>query len=130
MANIQNISVEKHAGGSIEWSGLVGSSGDKTPAIWRSQSVGSAVSHRPEYKLATFDSQSGKQRIAKVNVVFPVLATVEGVSKVVDYNTFTGEFKMSKNASDADIGEFVHQTIALNHDSVIRSAIKVGFAPT
>lgn len=130
MANIQNLGIEKHAGGIIEWSGLVGSSGDKTPAIWRSQTAGSSVSHRPEYKLATFDSQSGKQRIAKVNAVFPVLATVDGVSKVMDYNTFTGEFKMSKNASDTDIGEFVHQTIGLINDSVMKSAIKVGFAPT
>lgn len=127
-----NLTVKKADGTTdIVWTALAPSAGDKVPAVWRSQTVGTAVAYRPEFKLWTLSNGSGNQRVAKATLVYPVTQTdTSNIPKVVGYITFTGEVKVATLATDVDAGEAVYQAMNLMSSPLVKQSIKEGFAPT
>lgn len=132
MPSMADIEVYKTDGTTlITWTKVVPSAGDKSPAVWKSQSVGSSLVHRPEMKMVSLDNANGTQRITKANVVYPVTQTgSDGIVKVIGYHTFVGEFKVFAASPDTVVNEFADQTCQLVADSLFRSAIKSGYSPS
>lgn len=131
MPAIGNMTVKKADGTTdIIWTALSPSAGDKVPAIWRSQTVGSSVALRPEFRMWSFGNAGNTQRVIKTSLVYPVVQLDGTVSKVIGYCTQTTETKLLLAATDADAGEVVHQGFNILALAATKAAVKDGFAPT
>jgi hypothetical protein len=131
MPALANVTVKKSDGTTdITYTGLTPSSGDKTPAVFRVQSVGTSVRERPEVRVSTYDSPDGNRRVVKENYVYPVVKEINGVNTVVDYITKSVETKYPKQAIDDDVKEAAYQSANVAAGTLFKSVHETGFAPT
>ncbi len=110
----------------------VPSSGDNTPAVWKSATVGSAQSHQPELRLSAGEADSGASRRLRATFQYPQIATdtTTGLISVVNRSTCTVEWKFNKGVPTTDVNEFVSQLANLLDDTVVKNCIKAGFSAT
>lgn len=131
MPALANVTVKKSDGTTdIVYTGLQPSSGDKTAAVLRAQTVGTSVRERPEVRVSSSDSPDGNRRVVKKNYVYPVTKQVGGVATVVGYMTRSVESKYPKDTPDADVREFAHQCANLEASALFKAVEVEGFAPT
>lgn len=131
MAQIANMTVKKFDGVTdILWTGVQGSGGDKSPAIWTSDTVSTSRSFRPTLQQWSFHTGNSQHRASKVTLVYPSLYIENGVTKVLGFNTFSGEFKTLMAAPSTDVQETVAQTINLMASAHLRAHLISGYAPT
>lgn len=114
----------------IVWTLKSPSAGDKVPASWRSETVGSAAAFRPEFRQWAYDAPSGKQRVVKTSCVYPVTGVdaTGGRTKVFGYVTRVTETKIFSEAPDTDVQEAVAQSMGL--ERALRSDVIAGVGPT
>lgn len=130
MATIANMTVKKFDGlTDVLWTAQQGSGGDKSPAIWQSETVSAVRAYRPELRNWSF-SPNQQHRASKVTVVYPSLFVENGVTKVLGFNTFSGEFKTLLAAPATDYQELIAQTINLMAAAHLRGHLVSGYAPT
>jgi len=123
-----NMTVKKADGTTdITYTALSPSAGDKTPAIWRSNTVGASVAQRPEFR-ATANQLVNNKRVLKTNFVFPIVDAI--TNTVIDYVTIVMESKISLKATDVDVKEAVYQGLNLVSNALIKQSASDGFAPT
>jgi hypothetical protein len=132
MAQIANITVKKNDGTTdVVYTAVVPSAGDRTPAIWRNQTVGTAAAHRPEFALKSFNSGDNKQRRVQVDAMYPTLATdSQGKVNAVDKVSMTVTFSIPKGMPDVDVNEAVSQLTNVLSSTLSKDSIKSGYAPT
>lgn len=131
MPAIANISIFKADGTTnVIWTGLTGAAGDKTPAVWRSNTVGASVAQRPQLNYWAYNTPSGSHRVQRVTTTFPVLQTDGTVVSVLGYSSFSGEFKTFLQAPDADVNEFAFQTCNIMGANGLRAMLAGGFPPS
>lgn len=133
MPNLADIVVKKNDGTTnITFVGLVPSSGNDVPAIWKSTSVGSAPAHQPEFRLLSKDADNGGKRAMRATYVYPQISTntTTGVTSVVDSIFATADFKIPKSMAQVDINEAAAQFGGLMASALIQAALKAGYAPT
>lgn len=133
MAALADIIVKKNDGTTnITYTGVVPSAGDKTPAIWRSNSVGAALAQRPELRMQTSLAGSGGSRRFQVNFSFPSLFTDSSTSRtsVAQRGNFTLTGVVPSEMPDADVNEYIAQGMNLLASPLIVSSLKAAYAPT
>jgi len=132
MPNLANMTVKKNDGTTdIVWTGVVPSAGDKTPAVWKSQTVGTADSQRPELKLSSRDNGPATARRLDGTFTYPTLATgSDGKVNVVDRMIINISAVKPKAMIDADVNEAVSQAMNLFGSTLIKDSFKQGYAPT
>lgn len=115
-----NITIKKNDGTTdIVWNLSAPAGGDKVPATWRPNSVGTSVAKRPVAKLWT-QSSDQPTRIVRFTTSFPIVDATTGA--ILGYITSSEEFKVPTVASDTDINEAVAQSGNLrDHALVIQS---------
>jgi hypothetical protein len=126
-----NITVKKDDNATdIVYTFQVPSSGDNTPAVWKSATVGSAQSHQPEIRLSAGEADNGSARRLRATYQYPQIATDTTTSlvSVVNRAVASVEWKFPKGMTATDINEFVSQFANLLDDTVIKSCIKQGFS--
>lgn len=131
MPNIANIVVKKNDNVTdITYTGQVASSGDGSPAIWKSTSVGTASAHQPEFRLLSREAQKGAKRALRSTFVYPQIATntTTGVTSVIDRATFSTDWTLSKGMTAADINEAVSQYAALCASALIKQCVQQGYS--
>ena len=132
MPQMANLTVKK-ADGTTDavFTAMTPSAGDKSPAIWRSNSVGTSVALRPEFRAYGLPSPDGARRTFKTNLVYPAVITdnASGLKKVAGYITQVTETKIFLAADDATVAEAIAQGANLNSTALMRECAKVGFAP-
>lgn len=132
MPQMANLTVKKSDGTTdIVYTSMTPSAGDKTPAIWRANTVGDSVALRPEFRAVGMPSPDGARRTLKTNLVFPVVVTdnASGLKKVAGYITQVVETKIFLAADDATVAEAVAQGANLVNTALMRECARVGFAP-
>lgn len=133
MPAIANITVKKNDNVTdIIWTGISPSSGDGVPAIWRSDTVGSAAMHKPEFRLSSREASNGTKRALRATMVYPQIATnsTTGVTSVVDKSMVSVDWTLSKTMSAADVNEFVSQFAHLLAATLMKDCVKSGFSAT
>jgi hypothetical protein len=133
MPALADIVVKKADGTTnITFTGVVPSAGDKTPAVWRSNSVGSAIGQRPEFRMVTSPNGDNTARRFQANFSFPSLFTDTSTSRVnvAQRLNFTLTGVVPVDMPDADINEAVSQGCNLVASALVVSCIKAGYAPT
>lgn len=133
MPAIANMTVKKDDGTTdIVYTALIPSSGDGSPAVWRSQTVGNAAAHQPEFRLASRSNGNGSKRILRATYVYPQIATntTTGVTSVIDRASFAVDWQLSPTMSAADINEAVSQFANLLVQTLIKDCVKAGYSAT
>lgn len=132
MPNMAAITVKKNDGTTdVVYTNVAASSGDKTPAVWRNNTVGTAAAHRPEF---TVSSQSNGPRTARrllIKGTYPTLVTgSDGKVSVADRFIFDATVVVPQGMPDADVNEGASQMCNLIASTLVKDQIKSGYAAT
>jgi hypothetical protein len=128
-----NITVKKNDGTTdITYTAVVPSSGDTVQAVWKSQTVGTAPSHQPEFKLSSRDASGGTKRSLHSVLTYPQIATdsTTTLTTVVNRISVSSDWTIPKDMSQTDINEAVSQYANLLASTLIKDSAKGGYAPT
>lgn len=133
MPAIADMLIKKNDGTTdITYTAICPSSGDGVPAVWRSNSVGSAMAHRPEIRLSSRDAANGAKRALRGTYVYPQLSTntTTGVTSVVERVMASFDVSIPKGMAQSDIDEAISQFGNLMVAGQIRNALKAGYSAT
>lgn len=133
MAAIADIIVKKNDGTTnITYTAVVPSSGDGVQAVWKSQTVGTAPSHQPEFKLSSKEASNGAKRALHAVYTYPQIATdtTTGLTSVANRVAFSADWTCPKDMTQTDLNEAVSQFANLLAASLITTSVKAGYAPT
>lgn len=132
MPQLANIVVKKNDGTTdITYTGVVPSSGDKSPAIWRANSVGTAAAFRPELQLSSAPNGTKTARRMPYRYTYPSTVTgSDGKITVADRLILEGSVLVPTGMTDADVNEAVAQGCNLIASALIKASFQSGFAPT
>jgi hypothetical protein len=132
MAAAADITVKKYDGTTdIVWTLVAASGGDKSPAVWRSNTAPGTVGQRPWFQMAARPNQQGTVRRLDVSASFPSVFTnsTTGQTEVRATMNFTGSFAVPQNIVDTDIREFAYQVANLVASTMTKVSAQSGFAP-
>ena len=132
MPNMANITVKKNDGTTdVIYTALVPSAGDRTPAVWKNQTVGTAMGHRPEFRVTSRDSGTGTARRLDVEYTYPMLVVgTDGKTTIAEKAVFNGSLLVPKGMADTDVNEAVSQYVNLCASVLFKDSAKSGYAPT
>lgn len=133
MPQTANIVVKKNDGTTdVTYTAVVPSSGDGVPAVWKSQTVGSAMAHQPELRLSSREGAKGARRNLRASFQYPQIATntTTSVTTVVDRASFSADWTIPKGMSQADVNEFASQCANLIASTLIKGSVQSGYAPS
>lgn len=131
MPTMADISVLKNDGTTaILWTGVSASSGLGTPATWQSQTIGTAQSHRPDFRFSARDT--GKNRAIRSTFVYPFIYTnsTTGLTLVADRITADINFSVPKTITQATVDEAVSQFANILKHALLQACFKSQVAPT
>lgn len=131
MPSIANITVKKNDGTTdIVYVSKSPSAGDTVPAIWRADSIGSAPSHQPEFRLTAREANKGASRALRCTFLYPQIATnsTTAVTSVVQKAMASTDWTIPKGMSVADINEFASQYGNLLAAVLIKQCVKDGYS--
>jgi hypothetical protein len=123
MPNLANITVKKFdAITDIVWTGVNAASGLDNPAIFRSNTVGSAVAHKPELRV-NVKNNGVKDRVV-ATFKYPQIATnsTTGVTSVIGTVDGKFEFTADKATDQTVINEASAQFMNLLASALIKQA--------
>lgn len=107
------------------------SSGEGVPAVFKSQSVGTAASHQPEFRLSAKDGGvAGERRNLRATFQYPETATdtTTGLTSVVRKASFNADGLIPKDMSQAAVNEAVAQFANLLKHALMQSCLKSGYS--
>jgi len=130
MPNQANITLLKADGTtSVTYTGVIASGGDKSPAVWRNNSVGSASAFRPEARLSAESNASKTVRRLSETFTYPVTATgTDGTVKVAHRATKSVVWTLPVEMPDSEIAEFVAQAANFEASAHHKAVIVSGFS--
>lgn len=131
MPNMAAVTVKKNDGTTDQvWTNVQASGGDKSPAIWRNTSVGSAPVFNPEAKMTSRPNADGTVRRVEGTIDWKQSAVgSDGVTRKINVALCKFEFVCPQGMPSTDINEFASQSAGLIKSSLFTDSIKAGFAP-
>lgn len=132
MPQMANITVKKLDGTTdIVYTSLAPSAGDKTPAQWRVESIGTVAGNRPVFSVSSQYSANRSARIISGKLTYPETMTdsTTGVVSVRNVAQFSFTGIVPLNASDTIVAETMAQVANLLKSALIQSTLTSGFAP-
>lgn len=132
MPSMANITIQDAANADIVWTAAVPSAGDKSPAVWRSNSVSSIPAHRPELSLTMKSNGRQNGRIFSAKFRFPVATVnpVTGTTSLVATVPFQINGTLPTNVDVATLNDAYTQCARLLASTLFRSCAAEGYAPT
>ena len=115
----------------IVYTQFVPSAGDKSAALWKSTSVGSAPGFNPS--LAMDSSDNGPKTARRVNLRFAYPYTVtggDGTVSVSDTFRFDGTAVVPNRMPQSVIDEAAAQAMNLFASTLVKACLKSGYSPT
>lgn len=132
MPNMADIVVKKSDGTTnVTYVALSPSAGDKTPAQWRIESIGTVPGNRPSFVVSSKYSADRQARIVEGKLTFPetFTDTSTGIvsTRLRESFQFTSIIRM--DASDVTTAEMVAQAANLISSTLVQSVLRTGYAP-
>lgn len=131
MPSMANITVKKADNTTdILWTAIVASGGDKSPAIWRSDTFGGNVGQRPELRIKSSPDGSGKGRRVEGSFTYPQLYTdtTTGLTNVWKRSNISFSGLTSLEMTDAALAEFAAQFGNLLASALVKSINSSGYS--
>lgn len=131
MPALANITVKKADGTTdVIYTAIAGASGDKTPAVFRNNTVGTVLAERPTLLVSSRDNGPKTGRRVDVSFAWPIPATDAGGNKVIAGRmTGTASVLIPQNQDVAVIKEQAYQYGNLLAAALIKASFDEGFAP-
>lgn len=129
MANI----VVKMANGTtdITYSKAAASAGDKSPAVWKSETVGTVLAGRPTLTLTSMDNGTRKSRRLRASYIYPKVRTDAQSQTIVNGGASAeASFLVPQDMTAAEIAEYANQFANLLASALIKSSVTSGYSPT
>jgi hypothetical protein len=115
----------------IVYTAKVASSGDRTPAVWKSTTVGTAPAHNPGLTLTSRSNADGKVRRLEYAFQYPQTAVAsDGSISVVNLFQSSGSTVVPQGMPQTDVNEAVAQLFNCLASALVKTAHKDGYAPT
>jgi hypothetical protein len=132
MPSLANITVKKNDGTTdILWSGVAASAGDKSPAEWRSLTVGSAPAFQPTMKMVALDNGPKTARRVNVETTYPYTTTgTDGKTYLAEKVVMTCSIVLPNGMPTTDSNEAVAQAMNLLASSLVKACMQAGFSAT
>lgn len=133
MPAIANITIKKANGTTdITYAAKSPSAGDGVPAVWRSDTVGFAQAHQPEFRLAAREASKGLKRALRSTYVYPQIATnsTTGVTSVIDKAVFSFDATIPKGMAAADVSEAAYQFANIVASALVKQCLADGVSAT
>lgn len=131
MPTMANITVKKNDGTTdVTWTAVQASGGDKSPAIWRNQTVGSAAAFQPEMRMTSRPNSDGTvRRIEGVIDYKQTVVDAYGVTRKANVGLFQFTVAVPQAMPTSDLNEFCSQASNLIASTLFKDSLKSGFAP-
>lgn len=131
MPVMANITVLKNDGVTNQvWTSVQASGGDKSPAIWRNQSVGTAASFNPEMRMTSRPNADGSVRRIEGTIDWKQSATgTDGITRKVNVGLVKFECVVPQGMPSTELAEYASQTSNLIGSALFKACLKDGFAP-
>lgn len=132
MPNLANITVKKNDGTTdITWSGIAASAGDKSPAVWRSLTVGAAPAFQPTMKMVSQNNGPSTARRVNVDLTYPYTTVgADGKTNVAEKVVMTTSIVLPNGMPTSDSNEAVAQSMNLLASALVKACMQAGFAAT
>lgn len=132
MPSLANITVKKNDGTTdIIWTGVAAAAGDRSPALWRSLTVGTAPAFQPNLVMLARPNGTGKARRVDMEVHYPYTTTgTDGKTYLAEKAIFTGSMLCPQGMPSIDLNEAVSQAMNLLASTLVKDCLKSGFAAT
>lgn len=131
MTAMADISVKKaDETTSITYTAVVASAGDRTSAIWKSLTVGSAPGHNPSCSMLSRWNDKKTARRVEISYAYPQTAVAtDGSVSIVNILPITVAAVVPQGMPQATIDEAVAQAMNLFASVLMKASIKSGYAP-
>lgn len=131
MPTMANITVKKNDGTTdVTYTAAQASGGDKSPAVWRNNTVGSAIGHRPMFSALARSNGQGTARRIETSFVWPYTVTgSDGKVVISDKAIISLSAVMPTGMPVSDINEAASQALHLLASPLIKSSLREGYAP-
>lgn len=132
MPTMANITVKKNDNTTdVVYTAVIASGGDKSPAVWRNNTIGTAAAQRPEFRMESRFNGDQTARRVDGSYTYPSLTTgSDGKINVASRFNLTFSAVVPAGMLDADLNEGVAQSLHLLASALAVSSIQAGFAPT
>jgi len=131
MPTLANITVKKADGTTdVTYTAVAGAAGDRTPAAFRNNTVGTTISERPTLLISSKDNGPRTGRRVDINFSWPMTTVDAGGNKsIVGRMTGTASVLVPQNQEASVIAEQAHQFGNLIGSSIVKASINEGYAP-
>lgn len=132
MATAVDITVKKaDTTTDIVWSVITASGGEKSPAVWRSNTATGTQGQRPVFSVSSRWNADKTVRRVDVTGSFPSVYTDTSTSltAVRSKATMTMSFAFPQDMASTDISEAAHQIANLLSAPLVKGAYITGYAP-
>lgn len=107
------------------------SAGDKSPAVWKNQTVGTVLAARPTFTIVMMDNGTKKARRARTTFIWPK-TRVDASSNVTVVGGASAESShlIPQDMTPTEISEYVAQYSSLLNSALLRSCLNDGYSPS
>lgn len=132
MPTLANITIKKADGTTdITWTGVAASAGDKSPALWRSLTVGSAPAFQPTLRVTSRANGPGTARRVDAEVVYPYTTTgTDGKTYLAERSMLALSFLLPNGMPTETGNEAAAQAARLIGSPLFIQMLQAGFAAT
>lgn len=133
MPNMADITVKKSDGTTdIVYVALSPSAGDKTPAQWRVEAIGTVPGNRPTLAVTSRFSVDRQARVVEGKLLYPETFTdsTTGIVATRLRESFSFTHIIRQDAADTTTKELSAQAANLIKSPLIQSVLMTGFAPS
>lgn len=132
MPSMANVTVKKNDGVTdVLYTAKVPSAGDKSPAVWKNDTVGTVLAARPIFTLVSMDNGTKKARRLRTTFFWPKTridtagnVTVQGGASSESSHLIPQDMTMT------EIDEYVSQYSNLLASTLVRDCLKTGYSAT
>lgn len=128
MPNMANITVKDALNTDVVYVAGSPSAGDKVPARWKANALGSTWASRPEFSLISRSNSRGTTRVFDGTFKFPIVDPVLGT--ITDIIPGTFQFTAVNRVDAARNKDAFIQFGNLIAAALIRAAVEDGYSPT
>lgn len=132
MPQMANLVVKKDDGiTDATYTAKVPSSGDKSPAVWKNDAVGTVLAARPTFTLLSADNGTKKARRLRTTFFWPKTRTDTAGNVVVQGGASSESAHLiPQDMTMTEIQEYVTQYSNLLASTLIRDCLKSGYSAT
>lgn len=113
----------------VTYTAIAGAAGDGQPAIFRNNSVGTALNQRPTLLVRATSNGSKTARRVRGDFSWPIVGVSNGLTQVIGRTPGDFSFLVPQNQDEATIKEQAHQFANLVASAIIKACFEEGYAP-